>query len=194
MSKKHHPKDHPLSNTREHKKAQFSKPTQQQGTASRVLLIALITLIAVAVYLVVSSTSDRPESRAVTVASQSTTQKTSTPEGRDIIIPISDVSSGKAKFFDYSASDRSAVRFFVIRSSDGVYRAALDACDVCFAAKKGYYQEGDNMVCRKCSRQFPSALVNEVSGGCNPVPVTRAVDGDKLIIKASELESRKSYF
>jgi hypothetical protein len=64
----------------------------------------------------------------------------------NILIPISDVNNGKAKFFDYTASNKTSVRFFVIKSSDGVYRAALDACDVCYAAKKGYYQDGPPVV------------------------------------------------
>jgi uncharacterized membrane protein len=121
-------------------------------------------------------------------------RNTDTPVAADIRIPLSEIENGKAKFFDYTTSDNRSVRFFAIKSSDGVYRAALDACDVCYAAKKGYYQDGDNMICKKCSRQFPSALVNEVHGGCNPIGLPRAIDGDTLVIKASELESRKTYF
>jgi uncharacterized membrane protein len=50
------------------------------------------------------------------------------------------------------------------------------------------------MVCKKCGQRFHSSLVNDVTGGCNPVAIARSVVGDKLVIKTSELESRKAFF
>jgi uncharacterized membrane protein len=81
-----------------------------------------------------------------------------------------------------------------MKSSDGVYRAALDACDVCFASKRGYRQEGDDMVCNNCGNHFHSAQINEVKGGCNPVGLERKVNGDRLSLSAKELEDGASYF
>ena len=86
------------------------------------------------------------------------------------------------------------IPFFVMRSSDGVVRAAFDACDVCFASKKGYHQEGDEMVCNNCGSRFPSAQINEVKGGCNPSPLDRAVQGDDLIIEVEDLQAGANYF
>jgi uncharacterized membrane protein len=165
-----------------------------------VLVVVLLALLGATVYLVLRTVNDKPSSSTVAAIRPTAAQPAGEPRNAgasadgDIAVAISGVSSGKARFFDYTASNGASVRFFVIKSSDGVYRAALDACDVCFAAKKGYYQDGDNMVCRNCGRNFPSALVNEVSGGCNPVPVARTIDGNNLIIKASELENRRYYF
>jgi uncharacterized membrane protein len=198
MSHRHHSHE---THSRESKRAQFAKQSQQKISSTAILVIVFTVLLAVALYLVIGGVSDRPASTSVAATNASTTtasatraQNASASETGDVVIPISDVSNGKAKFFDYTASNKTTVRFFVIKSSDGVYRAALDACDVCYAAKKGYYQEADNMICKKCGRQFPSALVNEVTGGCNPIGVPRTVDGDNLVIKASELESRSSFF
>ena len=196
MSHKHHPH---ANQSREHKRAQFAKPTQQKISTTSVLVIVLTALVGFGAYLVFGSLNDRPSTTTIVPTQASTApasqaQKAGTSETGDIAIPISDVNDGKAKFFDYAASDGRSVRFFVIKSSDGVYRAALDACDVCFAGKKGYHQEGDAMICNKCGRQFPSALVNEVTGGCNPIGLPRTVVGDTLRIKASELESRKTFF
>ena len=198
MSHRHH--SH-VTHTRENKRAQFAKQSQKKISSTAILVMVFTALLAVALYLVIGGVSDRPASPSVAATNASTTtasatraQNASASETGDVVIPISDVSNGKAKFFDYTTSNKTSVRFFVIRSSDGVYRAALDACDVCYAAKKGYYQDGDNMVCKKCGRDFPSALVNEVTGGCNPIGVPRTVDGDNLVIKASELESRSSFF
>jgi uncharacterized membrane protein len=86
------------------------------------------------------------------------------------------------------------IRYFILKSSDGVIRAAFDACDVCWPAGKGYYQEGDHMVCRNCGRRFASVMVNEVQGGCNPAPLTRSLENDKLIIQIKDIQEGHQYF
>jgi uncharacterized membrane protein len=86
------------------------------------------------------------------------------------------------------------VSLFEDKSSDGVLRAAFDACDVCWPAGKGYYQEGDNMVCRNCGRRFASVRVNEVKGGCNPAPLNRSVQNGKLVIQVKDILEGKQYF
>jgi hypothetical protein len=193
------------SYNRQHKRAQFSSSARQETNKTTVTLVIVLTgLVAVIMYLLLGTINEKPASTSVRATSSTSTRppepaqpaslNTGAPVGGDIRIPLSDIETGKARFFDFTSSDNRSVRFFAIKSSDGVYRAALDACDVCYAAKKGYYQDGDNMICKKCSRQFPSALVNEVSGGCNPIGLARTIDGDTLVIKASELESRRSYF
>jgi uncharacterized membrane protein len=112
----------------------------------------------------------------------------------EVQIPLSEVSTGEAKFYEYKASNQKTVRFFVIKSSDGVYRAAADACDVCYREKMGYHQEGNDLVCNKCQKYFPSAAVNVITGGCNPDGIPRTIQGDKLLIAASELEARAELF
>ncbi|HLF83876.1 MAG TPA: DUF2318 domain-containing protein [Blastocatellia bacterium] len=198
MSNKHYSHEH---HSRERKRAQFAKPSEQKISSTAILVMVFTALLALALYLVLGSSNATPGTTSVvatnasaSIPSSTRAQNASASETGDVLIPISDVSNGKANFFNYTASNKTFVRFFVIKSSDGVYRAALDACDVCYAAKKGYYQDGDNMICKKCGRDFPSALVNEVTGGCNPIGVPRAVDGDNLVIKASDLETGKSYF
>lgn len=191
MSHRHHSR---TEQSRDRKRAGFAKQTQQGNKRTATLVIALTALFAIAIYFVMSGMSDKPASTKVAVASSNPGQSVDGSANGEIRIPLSDVAGGKAKFFDYTASDNRSLRFFVIKSSDGVYRAALDACDVCFAGKKGYRQQGDDLVCNKCGNHFPSASVNEVSGGCNPVGLTRTIEGSELVIKAWELESRKSYF
>ena len=142
-----------------------------------------------------SAASSRPPTKQPAISSKwiDTPPAAVAPE-REVVIPVARLRDGKAKFFNYTTADRTQMRFFAMRSSDGVYRAALDACDVCYREKKGYTQDGDDMVCQKCGQRFHSALVNEVTGGCNPVAIARTVAGDKLVIKTSELESRKIFF
>ena len=173
---------------RERKKAEFTEPAELKSKSTLVLVAVLLALGAIAAYLVLNASSDTPTATAVAPSPAA-----STPESRDIRISLSEL-SGTAKFFDYKLSNNKPVRFFVIRSSDGVYRAALDACDTCYHAKKGYHQEGDDMICNNCGLHFHSAKINEVHGGCNPIGLPRMIEGNELVIKAGELESRGGYF
>ena len=174
---------------REKKRAQFSGPAGPKSRFTPILAVVLIALLAVAAYLVFSGSGDQPASTSVATSGNS-----GAPSNDNLRIPIADLSEGKARFFDYKTPDNKALRFFVVKSSDGVYRAALDACDTCFHAKKGYHQEGDEMICNNCSLRFHSSLINEVKGGCNPVGLPRTVEGDQVVIKTSELDKRSSYF
>ncbi|MBW1804064.1 MAG: DUF2318 domain-containing protein [Deltaproteobacteria bacterium] len=108
--------------------------------------------------------------------------------------PVKLFEDGKARHFQVDTGDDISIRYFVLKSSDGVIRAAFDACDVCWRAGKGYYQEGDNMVCRNCGKRFASVKVNEVRGGCNPAPLERHVEGENLVILVKDILAGKRYF
>ena len=110
-----------------------------------------------------------------------------------IEIPLKKVDDGKAHYFKFE-QDGTTINFFVVQSNDGVIRAAFDACDVCFPAKKGYTQDGDFMICNNCGRRFHSSRINVVEGGCNPAPLRRQVVGDKLVIKISDIIPGARYF
>ena len=112
----------------------------------------------------------------------------------EITYPASSFSDGKARHFEYKTDDGLRVRYFILKSADGVIRAAFDACDVCWPENKGYFQRGDFMVCRNCGRQFASVKVNEVKGGCNPAPLNRRVVGDQLLIQVKDILEGKQYF
>ena len=108
---------------------------------------------------------------------------------------VSLFADGKARHFKYADADSNiTIGYFILKSTDGVIRAAFDACDVCWRAGKGYYQEGDSMVCRNCGRRFESVKVNEVKGGCNPAPLERAIEGDQVVIRVEDIKKGASYF
>jgi uncharacterized membrane protein len=67
--------------------------------------------------------------------------------GNELHISKSDITTN-AKFFSYDTGS-AGVNFFAVIGSDGQFHTAFDACDVCFDAKKGYYQQGSEMVCRR---------------------------------------------
>ena len=66
--------------------------------------------------------------------------------GETVSVPAATLDDGKARYFEHKDGSIT-IRYFVIKSSDGVIRAAFDACDVCWPAGKGYAQDGDFMVC-----------------------------------------------
>ena len=110
-----------------------------------------------------------------------------------VSFPASLFEDGKARHFEH-VDGKHTIRYFVLKSSDGIVRAAFDACDVCWPAGKGYYQEGDSMVCRNCGRRFASVLVNEVKGGCNPAPLNRTLENGQLVIQIKDILDGKQYF
>jgi uncharacterized membrane protein len=127
---------------------------------------------------------------ATTRALPAASAKTS---GDVVSIPVSTFDDGKAHYFAHKSGDLT-IRYFVLKSADGVVRAAFDACDVCWPAGKGYAQDGEFMVCRNCGQRFHSTQVNEVKGGCNPAPLERRVENGTLLIRVSDILEGKSYF
>ncbi len=109
-------------------------------------------------------------------------------------VPEASLQDGKAKHFQYKASPNLWIRFFVVKSVDGQIRAAFDACDVCFSAKKGYVQQGANMVCINCGLKFRTDRINEVKGGCNPSPLGRKVQNGQVLISQQDVMSGARLF
>lgn len=171
---------------REGKRSQFAQEAQggaRGGNSIKILALAAVALVGLAVYLAAGSRGEGAASGGGPLKA----------EGGAVSIPASELSD-KARFYEYKTASGKTVRFFAVRSSDGVYRAALDACDVCFHAKKGYSQEGADMVCNNCGMHFPSAKINEVKGGCNPVGLAHKVEGGSVRIDARGLEAGAGYF
>jgi len=107
-------------------------------------------------------------------------------------IPLKALDSGKALFLSLESEGRQ-LYYFALKSQDGAYRAALDACDVCFKSNRGYRQEGDLMVCNNCGQTFPSNRIGEIKGGCNPHPLARAIEGPYLVIRKADIAERADY-
>lgn len=171
------------------KKAQvLGDDNQKKGVNKGVMIAVMAVLILGAAalgYMWMSSPSGG-------VATTSTAGAAS--DGTVVKIEAAMFKDGKAHFFKYDAPGDITVRYFVIKSSDGVIRAAFDACDVCWRAGKGYKQDGDVMVCVNCNRRFPSVKVNEVKGGCNPAPLKRSVQNGKVVIQVADILEGRRYF
>jgi len=140
-----------------------------------------------------SATSADKPANAPAAAQRGEQAAVVTPQDGLVRIAASDLADGRAHFYTLQGSQK-AIPFFLLKSSDGVIRAAFNACDVCFLAKKGYHQEGDEMVCNNCGSRFPSNQINVVRGGCNPSPLTREVQGDTVIIRVTDIGAGAQYF
>ena len=170
------------ANVRAEKRAQFEG--KRSNTRLHIIgaAVALVIVAAVALYVTVGRNGTGAEAASTTTAA-----------GGDVKIALADVNDGKAHFYSYDAGG-TQVKYFVLKSSDGKVRAAFDACDVCYAQKKGYHQEGDEMVCNNCGRRFPSTKINVLEGGCNPSPLDRTVKGDTLVLKTADVQAGVQYF
>lgn len=113
--------------------------------------------------------------------------------GGSVKIPLQELASGEAKFYTYDVAGE-AVKFFIMKSPDGKYRAAFDASEECAPFKKGFRQEGNDMVCNKCLQRFASTTINVLKGACNPSSIDRKVQGEDLVLKTADLERGVSYF
>ena len=176
-----------LGSEREGKRAQFAEEASgavKKNSTVKVLAVVALALAGLAVYFVAvagggaAGTAGGGPLRA---------------EGGEVSIPVSELGA-KARFYEYKTASGKTVTFFAMRSSDGAYRAALNACDVCYAGKQGYRQEGEDMVCNQCGMHFPSSKVNEAKGGCNPIGLQRKVEGESVRIDARGLEAGARYF
>jgi uncharacterized membrane protein len=169
-----------MSKERQEKQEQFSEPEKKGGLGKIIALVAVVAVAAVAGFTLLGpGTTDGFAS----VKSQ----------GGEVRIDISQVDDGAAHYFNL-ATDKGEIKFFVVKSIDGMVRAAFDACDVCYKSKKGYRQEGDQMVCNNCNQRFRSDLINEVKGGCNPAPLARRIDKGQLVINERDILAGSWYF
>ncbi|WP_291272289.1 DUF2318 domain-containing protein [Geothrix sp.] len=162
------------------KKAQFAQPHKKKRLP--IILGAALGLIALALIgwnaLSGGSTGRYP----VVKASQG-----------QILLPAAEVSDGSAHFFTYQTAGTD-VNFFVVKSTDGQVRAAIDTCVQCYRGRMGYRQLGEFMVCNKCNQKFHTSQINEIKGGCNPVPLGRVLAGTNLAISEADLIQGAAYF
>lgn len=169
---------------RRERREQFTQPPppSRRGSWNVVMAVGVLVLLGVTAYAVVWRRGPGPET--ATVAGAAT----------QITLPAAQFTDGQAKFYRYTTAGGRELRFFVMKSADGVIRAAFDTCDVCYRERKGYRQQGNDMVCNNCGRHFPSTDINVLQGGCNPAPLDRNVQGENVVLTAAALEAGAWYF
>jgi uncharacterized membrane protein len=123
--------------------------------------------------------------------------KTVQAEGDKILIDENEVNDENLHAFNYySTKAGKNLYFFIIKASDGTYRAAANACEVCFGAKKGFTQVGDLIKCENCGTTYAKDQIAVIKGGCNPRPISRNVPvaNSRLAIDLTDIESIAGLF
>lgn len=102
--------------------------------------------------------------------------------------------TNEARFFS-EVINGVEVKYFAVRASDGSIKTAFNACDVCYREKKGYHQEGDDMVCNNCGLHFAiDSLGTKLGQGCWPTTLANKIEEDQLIISIEDLKAQKYKF
>ena len=109
----------------------------------------------------------------------------------DIVqIPVAQLKDHKLHHYQVAASG-AEVRFIAIIDSSDTVRVGLDACQIC--GSQGYYQQGQNVVCRLCGSAIYIPTIG-AAGGCNPIHIDYLVQNNTLIISRAALANAARYF
>ena len=111
-------------------------------------------------------------------------------EDGEVKLTASIFDDNQARFYNALMPSGKTIYFFVLKDKNGIYRAAANACQVCFATGKGFHQEGDEIVCNNCGNRYPIEKIATEKGGCNPAPINPNLEikNGKIIIKQADLE------
>jgi len=156
----------------------------------KIVFMSIITIGAILFLAGCTGTTQNKNNSNTNTNSNSPPQQTET----EVRIPISDIST-TATFYSYD-SNSVTVRYFAVKDKQGPVHVAFDACDVCYEAKKGYKQNGDLMQCLNCGKTFSITSIGteNTAGGCWPSFLPMNIDGNDVVIKIADLESKSYMF
>jgi len=104
------------------------------------------------------------------------------------------VDDGKAHFFTYQHEGKN-VNFFIRTDGAGTIRAHFDACYSCFKYKRGYVQEGQQVVCIACRIGYDLDTPTwDFVGPCVPVTLKCRTNDAGVIVPVSALEKGARLF
>jgi uncharacterized membrane protein len=109
-----------------------------------------------------------------------------------VSLDTSTMAAGQSRHYRYREGN-AAIRFFVVKDGQGVVRAALDACEVCWRGDKGYRLQDGSMLCVNCGQRFPLHRIGQIRGGCNPHPLAFTMDGQTFAVTTAELMAGAMY-
>ncbi|MFC1506753.1 Fe-S-containing protein [Thermoproteota archaeon] len=174
------------------------------GKKTLITAFVLIAIIGVTLNFnsIFKDTSTNPEPQESTSINPTLQENTptnpkplSTVEPREINRPLSSVTT-IARWFTYDSKGVD-VKYFLVKGSDGKIHLGTDACYDCYEYKLGYRQNGEEMVCNKCSQTFPVngiGLENLEMEGCWPSYIPFTINEDSIIIRMSDLDAKRSMF
>lgn len=116
--------------------------------------------------------------------------------GDTVAIPLSEIDDGRFHYYSNDI-DGVKVRYFMVSDGQAGVRTAFDACDVCYAADKGYSQSGTNAKCNNCGNKFTISQLgseNQRGGGCWPGYLPHEIEAGQVLVKLSDLREGRYYF
>lgn len=117
-------------------------------------------------------------------------------ENGEVRLEASIFNDNKARFYNIAMPNGKIIYFFVVKDKNEVFRAAANACQVCFTTGKGFHQEGNEIVCNNCGNRYPIEKIATEKGGCNPGPINPnlKVSNGQVIITQADLEQVSDLF
>jgi uncharacterized membrane protein len=161
----------------------------EKNMKKKMILMSIVAIVAI-LFLAGCTANPQNNNNSNTNTSNPPPQQNET----EIRIPTSDIGT-TAKIYSYDSNDVS-VRYFAVKDKQGNVHVAFDACDVCYEAKKGYKQNGDLMQCLNCGKTFSITSIGteNTAGGCWPSYLPMNIDGNDVVIKITDLESKSYMF
>lgn len=106
--------------------------------------------------------------------------------------PVSDISTTYKKYsytYKLSETQKKEIEYIIVKASNGDIKTVFNACDVCYAAHKGYSQTGTELRCNNCGNRFPiDGLGMQGTGGtCNPGYLPHTIEGSNVVIQVADL-------
>jgi len=113
-----------------------------------------------------------------------------------VTIAANDLDQNSVNHYNTQLPSGKTIYYFVVKDKNGIFRAAANACQVCFDARLGFYQQDDFMVCKACGNKYPLEKIATEKGSCNPGPINPnlKVINNQIIINQSELEQIADLF
>ncbi len=113
-------------------------------------------------------------------------------EGDAVVVPLERLDGGNLQRFGVVLGGKT-VRFLAMKTADGKYRTAMDACEMCGAF--GYVQDkkSGNLVCLNCGAEINPLTLGH-RGGCNPIPLHSSIQGSAVRVAVGDLEKEAHRF
>jgi high-affinity iron transporter len=100
-----------------------------------------------------------------------------------VSIPLAQVSDGDLHRFQVKANG-TEIRFWLYQKPDGKIATVFDACEICGSV--GFYKTSNGVACKNCGAHINPQTVG-TGGGCNPVPLKAAQNGDAVMIEEADI-------
>lgn len=93
-------------------------------------------------------------------------------ENEVVVVPVQELDKNSMHFFHVLLPSGITVYLILVRDNQGIFRAAANACQLCFPAGDGFHLEGDLVICNVCGNPYPLEKIGTEKGDCNPVPIS----------------------